>query len=76
MGDNFGNRTAQSAQPVACPTLPSVPTPTAAYNANNQLTDGNYTYDAAGNVTADNVTVHKYLYDGVGRISTPRTKIR
>ncbi len=66
--DNFGNRTAQSAQPTACPTPPSVPTPTAVYNANNQLTGGNYTYDAAGNVTADNVSVHKYLYDGEGRI--------
>ena len=51
--DNFGNRTAQSARPTACPTPPSVPTPTAVYNADNQLTGGNDTYDAAGNVTAD-----------------------
>ena len=68
--DSFGNRTAQISQTAACPTLPSVPTPTAAYNANNQLTGGNYIYDPAGsgNVIGDNITKHAYLYDGEGRI--------
>jgi RHS repeat-associated protein len=78
--DPFGNRTAQSLQTAACPTLPSAPTPTARYNGNNQVTwtqvnaaVNGFTYDFAGNVVNDNV--NQYLYDGDGRIcavaSTP-----
>jgi RHS repeat-associated protein len=71
--DSFGNRTAQSSQSKACPTLPSVPTATATYNANNQVTwttvnaaSSGFGYDAAGNVLGDNVNT--YIYDGEGRV--------
>jgi RHS repeat-associated protein len=71
--DPFGNRTAQVEQPLACPTLPAVPTPTAAYNTSNQATwmtgpFGTYglSYDAAGNVTDD--AINQYLYDAEGRV--------
>jgi RHS repeat-associated protein len=71
--DSFGNRTAQDSQTAACPTLPSVPTATASYNTNNQVTwtsvngaANGFTYDAAGNVTYDGVNT--YIYDGEGRI--------
>jgi RHS repeat-associated protein len=71
--DAFGNRTAQSSQTTACPTLPAVPTATAAYNVNNQVTwttvnsgSAGFNYDAAGNVTYDNM--NSYLYDADGRL--------
>jgi len=68
--DSFGNRTAQSSQSAACPTLPAVPTPTVSYNANNQITGGYVVYDpsGSGNVTGDANTGNTYLYDGEGRI--------
>jgi RHS repeat-associated protein len=80
--DAFGNRTAQSLQSGACPTLPSQPSPTASYNANNQISwttfnaaVNGFAYDQAGDVVNDNV--NQYLYDGDGRIcavaSTPVT---
>jgi YD repeat-containing protein len=76
------NRTAQSSQSGACPTLPSLPTATATYNANNQVTWTSVHgaalglgYDAAGNVINDNL--NSYLYDSDGRLcavmSTPVT---
>jgi RHS repeat-associated protein len=78
--DPFGNRTAQTQQSGACPTLPSMPTPTASFNGNNQVTwttfnsaVNGFAYDGAGDVVNDNV--NQYLYDGDGRIcavaSTP-----
>ncbi len=78
--DAFGNRTAQSQQTAACPSPGSSVTPTASYNANNQVTwttvnsaVNGFTYDGAGNVTNDNV--NQYLYDPEGRVcavqSTP-----
>lgn len=67
--DAFGNRTAQVLQSASCPASLS---PTVSYNGNNQITwvqdsaPNGFTYDAAGNVTVDNV--NNYLYDGEGRI--------
>jgi RHS repeat-associated protein len=77
--DAFGNRTAQDLQNTACPTLPSVPTATASYNNNNQVTwtsvnaaGNNMTYDASGDVTYDGAV--NYLYDGDGRICAVRNE--
>jgi RHS repeat-associated protein len=78
--DSFGNRTAQGLQSAACPARESSVTPTASYNANNQVTwttvnsaVNGFAYDAAGNVANDNVNT--YLYDPEGRVcavmSTP-----
>ena len=78
--DAFGNRTAQSQQTSACPAQESSLTPTASYNTNNQVTwttvnaaVNGFGYDAAGDVTNDNV--NQYLYDAEGRVcaeaSTP-----
>jgi RHS repeat-associated protein len=70
--DAFGNRTAQDLLTSACPTQETSLTPTASYNANNQVTfvanvaPAGYAYDAAGDVANDNV--NQYLYDGNGRI--------
>jgi len=72
--DPFGNRTAQSSQSAPCPTLPSVPTPTVNYNANNQVTGGVLTYDAAGDVKFDTSTGNTYLYDGEGRICAVKSE--
>ena len=81
--DSFGNREWQASSPTpfassngganACP-VGSGPSVGASYNANNQISDGLHAYDAAGNITADSTTGNSYLYDGEGRISTPRTK--
>jgi RHS repeat-associated protein len=74
--DPFGNRTAQDSP---CPTLPTLPTATASYNGNNQVTwtsvnaaGNNFTYDAAGNVVNDNVNT--YVYDGEGRICAVKSE--
>ncbi len=77
--DSFGNRTAQTSQSSACPTLPSVPTATASYNTNNQVAwttvngaSSGFSYDAAGNVLSDNVNA--YIYDGEGRICAVKSE--
>jgi YD repeat-containing protein len=85
--DAFGNRTAQQTLSGACPTLPSVPTATAAYNMKNQVTwvqdsaPTGFTYDGAGNVICDGAVVngvcegtHSYIYDGEGRICAVKSE--
>jgi hypothetical protein len=80
--DSFGNRTAKSYQPAACPapTIPPTLAPTATYNGNNQVTrtsvnaaGTSFQFDTAGNVLNDGQ--NQYLYDGDGQIcavaSTP-----
>ena len=61
--DAFGNRTMQTMQSTGCT---SGMTPTASYNANNQLTSALYHYDQAGDVDSD--PQNQYLYDAEGRI--------
>lgn len=43
-------------------------TATIPYNANNQISDGLHTYDAAGDITVDATTGNQYLYDPEGRV--------
>jgi RHS repeat-associated protein len=81
--DPFGNRTAQASQTTACPTLPSVPAATIAYNGNNQITwiqtvaPTGLQYDAAGNALSAVTDIGQtyFIYDAEGRIcaaqSTP-----
>ncbi len=71
--DAFGNRTAQSLQTAACPAQESSVTPTATYNANNQVTSSSvnlavngFQYDGAGYVTYDGANY--YAYDAEGRV--------
>ncbi|MHB1938943.1 MAG: RHS repeat-associated core domain-containing protein [Acidobacteriaceae bacterium] len=68
--DVYGNRTAESYQTSACA---SPVTPTASYNAQNQVTwtsvnsaVNGFQYDGAGNVRNDNANA--YLYDTEGRL--------
>jgi len=72
--DAFGNRTAQDTQSAACPALPSVPTVTETYNTSNQFSSGLFSYDAAGDVTADSNSGNSYLYDGEGRICAVKSE--
>jgi len=74
--DSFGNRTAQSMQTAACPSQESSLTPTANYNANNQITGGLVTYDPSGvgNITYDSNTGNTYLYDGEDRICAVKSE--
>jgi RHS repeat-associated protein len=71
--DSFGNRTAENYQNTTCQTPETSVTPTARYNAANQVTwtsvngaVNGFTYDAAGNVLNDNSNT--YLYDAEGRL--------
>ncbi len=69
--DGFGDRTMESIpSTIACNNSPT-PTYWAHYNTSNQVTGtglmtAGYTYDAAGDITADGQNA--YLYDGAGRI--------
>jgi RHS repeat-associated protein len=78
--DGFGNRTAENYQTSACPSQESSVTPTASYNAKNQVTwtsvnaaVNGFTYDAAGNVVNDNANL--YIYDMDGRLCAVRTSV-
>lgn len=54
-------------QSAGCPVPASTaPSPTAIFNAKNQITNNFYTYDATGNVTYDGA--RWYAYDGEGRL--------
>jgi RHS repeat-associated protein len=64
--DNFGNRTASSPQSAACPANESTVTATVSYGTNNQITGGQYGYDASGDVTTQ--PGYSFLYDAEGRI--------
>jgi RHS repeat-associated protein len=72
--DSFGNRTIGVVGTAACGT-----TATASYNAANKVTwvqntaPAGFTYSAAGNVTADNLS--QYLYDAENRICATRNPI-
>ena len=76
--DPYGNRTAESQQSTACPAQETSVTPTASFNANNQVTwttvnsaVNGFIYDAAGNVQYDNLNY--YFYDGEGRVCAIQT---
>jgi RHS repeat-associated protein len=69
--DPFGNRTAQSIQSAACPTLPTQPGQTAFYNSANRSTS--LQYDNSGDVDFDPATANQYLYDAEGRICAVAT---
>ncbi len=61
--DQFGNRwgtnsSCSSANPSACQFT---------FNVNNRITNGGFTYDAAGNVTYDGT--YSYVYDAEGRVT-------
>jgi RHS repeat-associated protein len=60
--DAWGNRTAQNVTSGTC-VAPQTPV-----NTNNQLSTSGYTYDAAGNLTADGF--HTYTYDAENRLTT------
>jgi RHS repeat-associated protein len=68
--DSFGNRRTQLAATSQC--NGSTPPSTVNYNSQNQVTflqniaPNGFTYDAAGNVTADGT--NQYLYDAEGRV--------
>jgi RHS repeat-associated protein len=74
--DSFGNRTAQVSQTSACSS--GTISPTVNYNAKNQVSwvqnsaPSGFSYDAAGNVTAD--AMNTYLYDGEGRICAVKSE--
>lgn len=78
--DSFGNRIADSLQSAACPTSETGDTQTTTYNANNQVTAtpvniavNGFIYDAAGDVTNDNL--NQYLYDAEGRICAVSSRV-
>jgi RHS repeat-associated protein len=82
--DNFGNRAWQTSASTpysnssgganAC-TAGSGPSWGASYNTSNQISGGQYAYDAAGNIDADSTTGNSYLYDGEGRICAMQQSI-
>jgi RHS repeat-associated protein len=59
--DAWGNRTAQNVTSGTC-VAPQTPV-----NTNNQVSTAGYTYDAAGNLTADGF--HTYSYDAENRLA-------
>ncbi|MBB5344471.1 RHS repeat domain-containing protein [Tunturibacter empetritectus] len=67
--DSFGNRKTQTASGTG-----SAPQSSFTYSGNNNRADasGGFSYDAAGNVTIDNLGQHYYYYpdDSIGRVDT------
>src|ERR1700749_573461 len=59
--DRYGNRVSQTALQTGYNFNPTI------NPANNQITTGGYTYDAAGNMLND--TVHSYTYDAEGNLT-------
>jgi len=67
--DRFGNDTNQSAGPGA-----AVPTHSLVIDPNtNHITGSGFSYDAAGNMTADGTGFHTYTYDAENRAKTVDT---
>jgi hypothetical protein len=82
--DSFGNRLWLTGSATAystsngggnsCP-VGSGPSFGASFNGSNQISDGLYLYDAAGNIRSDSTTGNSYLYDGEGRICAVQQSI-